>query len=144
MDRRSEASGLSTLLAALGTAVFLALGSGPASAAAVQSSPCPSTIDVGDRTAELAGFMCGTGTVSVGTPWPISIGITVGHCTGCECGYVFEGSAGSQFTRRGASECGFGAGGGSDAGDQPIAPDGSSDGCQWGKDYIGWEPRQCE
>lgn len=143
MERTAASSPLGALVAAL--AALALLGAAPAAAsgaAVVQDSPCPSTLDVGGQTAYLTAFVCGSATASVGTPGPISIGVTVGHCTGCECGYVMDGPAGSQFTRRGAAECGFGnppSGGGGGEGDDLN----SDNGCQWGEDYIGWEPDDC-
>lgn len=140
MLNRTTTSGPLALMSAVAAAVLLAGTPGDAAGAAAQGAPCPSSIQVDGRTAVLTAFVCGTATVSVGTPWPISIGVTVGHCTGCECGYVWEGDAGSQFTRRGVSECGLGSPGNAD--DDPTDPI-DEPGCQWGRDYIGWEPREC-
>lgn len=145
MERTTGSSASGAAVAAL--AAVALLGAAPAAASgttAAQAGPCPSTVDVGGETAYLTAFVCGTATVNVGTPWPVSIGVTVGHCTGCECGYVMDGPAGSQFTRRGAAECGLGgapSGGGAGGGDGDDL--GSDDGCQWGRDYIGWEPDGC-
>lgn len=146
MDKVSATSGLTALTPVLAAALLLAGSPDPAAAAstAVLQSPCPGTIQVEGRTAQLTAFVCGSVTASVGTPWPISIGVTVGHCTGCECGYVWEGAAGSQFTRRGAGECGWGSpGGGGSGGDGDGGSELDNDGCQWGTDYVGWEPRGC-
>lgn len=143
MERTTASSPPRAVVVAL--AALALLGAAPAAASgatAVQDSPCPSTVDVDGETAYLRGFVCGTATVAVGTPWIVSIGVTVGHCTGCECGYVMDGPAGSQFTRRGAAECGVGgpsSGSGGGGGDDL----GSEGGCQWGRDYIGWEPDEC-
>lgn len=145
MDKGTTGPGLSALasvtVAVLAAAVLLG-GAPDAAAGATVQSPCPSSIQVDGRTAHLTAFICGSVTASVGTPWPVSIGVTVGHCTGCECGYVWSGAAGSQFTRRGAGDCGWGSpGGGTGSGDGPGELDGG--GCQWGDDYIGWEPIGC-
>lgn len=145
MHHVSSAPGLATATSVLAGIVLLAGVPGDAAGAATTAtlqSACPGTIEVSGRTAYLAGSICGSVSASFSTPWVISVGVTIGHCTGCECGYTFEGPAGSQFTRRGAAECGWGsAGGGSGSGrDAGLAEDG---GCQWGKDFIGWEPRGC-
>lgn len=148
MENGSATRAPTALISALALAALLggtpdAASATAATAAAAQSTPCPSSIQVGGRTATLTAFMCGSVTASVGTPGPLSIGVTVGHCTGCECGYMWEGQAGSQFTRRGASECGLGnppsSGGGEDS-----RFDEQEGACQWGRDYIGWEPRDCQ
>lgn len=147
MENRFASRGASALISALALAALTAgtpdAGSA-ATAAMVQSTPCPSTIQVDGRTATLTVFMCGTLTANVGTPGPLSIGVTVGHCTGCECGYMWEGQAGGQFTRRSAGECGLGnPPGGSGGGDDDYL-DEQEGACEWGEDYIGWEPRDCQ
>lgn len=141
MQNQSMTQGLLASISALAVVASLAGTPDAASGATAQASPCPQTIQVDGRTATLTAFVCGSVTASLGTPWPISIGVTVGHCTGCECGYVWGTEAGSQFTRRGVADCGFGSPGGFD-GDGPSEGF-DEDGCQWGRDYIGWEPSGC-
>lgn len=135
----SRVPGLAALLAA-GLLVAPALA-GATPTAASAAGPCPSTLDVDGRTAHLTAFVCGTVSASVGLPYPVTLGVTVGHCTGCECGYVWQSSVGSQFTRRTAAECGLGSGGGSlGGGDEPTL---ERSNCEWGKDYIGWDTGAC-
>lgn len=153
MKRTTTSSPLGALVAVL--AAFALLGAAPAAAfpstaaaslasSASTTDPCPKTVQVDGRTAYLGGYICGTVTLGVGVPiGPVSVGFTVGHCTSCECGYVWDMEVGMQFTRTSAAECGWGSGGGSGS-RLPTSSDGSDDGgCQWGRDYIGWEPAGC-
>lgn len=126
-----------------------AAAAGPAGSSALggstsMSDPCPKTVQIDGRTAYLGGYVCGSVTLGVGgNLGPVSIGFSVGHCTGCECSYVWDMSVGMQFTRTAAAECGWGSAGGSDGQGKldPVGDD--SGGCVWGRDYIGWEPRGC-
>lgn len=116
-------------------------------AAATAQEACPSTISVNGQTAHLSSAICADAELSVGIPVNpvLSIGVfDIGHCTGCECGYTYSSEAGSRFTRRAASECGWGsAGGGGSSGGSGDAdgPKLDDDSCQWGRDYLGWGHR---
>lgn len=149
MERTTASSPFGVVVAAL--AAVALLGAVPAAASGTTAqSACPSTMSVNGQTAYLSSAICHDAQLGVGIPLGpgMSIGLfDVGYCTGCECGYTYSSEAGSRFTRRAASECGFGSapgapsggGGGGGEGDDL----GTDDGCQWGRDYIGWEPAGC-
>lgn len=122
-----------------------AAGSASLGSAASMSDPCPKIIQVDGRNAYLGGYICGTVDIGFGaTAGPLTVGFTIGHCTGCDCSYVWDMAVGMQFTRTGVAECGWGSSGG--GGDGPDAFDsgsGEGGGCVWGRDYIGWEPLGC-
>lgn len=122
-----------------------AAGSAPLGAAASMSDPCPKIIQVDGRNAYLGGYICGSVSLGWGaTAGPITVGFTIGHCTGCECSYVWDMAVGMQFTRTAAAECGWGgSGGGGDGADMLDSSSGEGGGCVWGRDYIGWEPLGC-
>lgn len=138
---------LQVLTPLLAAGLLVATTSGDAAAATAQDA-CPSTIPVNGQTAHLSSAICQNAELSVGFPVNPVLSVSVfdiGHCTGCECGYTYSSEAGSRFTRRAASECGWGSaggggGGGSSDGGSEFQDD-SGEGCQWGRDYLGWGER---
>lgn len=155
---RNPALSTDPWIVAAGILALLLVGPAPTAAADVagssalvgsasMSDPCPKSVQIDGQTAYLGGYVCGSVTLGFGGHLgPFSVGFTVGHCTGCECSYVWDKSVGMQFTRTSAAECGWGGAGGSggSTGSDQLDPvGGDTGGCVWGRDYLGWEPRGC-